>query len=116
MTPIVPTDTTSVQTTINTPIGELKYGAVYPTEETTEKLYNEIDFQRACQGYMWSMPRVTAACVRLRVPTLCAMSTVLGTGKTVPGALSPSSRTGQERQTTLGVDRHQRSAGQQENY
>ena len=28
----------------------------YPTEETTEKLYNEMLFQRASQSVLWSMP------------------------------------------------------------
>jgi hypothetical protein len=28
----------------------------YPTEETTEKLYNEMLFQRASQSVIWSMP------------------------------------------------------------
>jgi hypothetical protein len=28
----------------------------YPTDETVKKLYDEMDFQRACQAYMWSVP------------------------------------------------------------
>src|SRR5882757_2236615 len=31
----------------------------YPTKETVEKLYDERDFQRACQVYLWSLPMVS---------------------------------------------------------
>ena len=33
----------------------------YPTEETVRKLYDERDFQRACQVYLWSLPAVSMA-------------------------------------------------------
>src|SRR6476469_9710116 len=33
----------------------------YPTKETVEKLYDERDFQRACQLYLWSVPAVSFA-------------------------------------------------------
>jgi hypothetical protein len=33
---------------------ELKNG--YPTDETVKKLYDHIDFQRACQAYLWALP------------------------------------------------------------
>ena len=33
---------------------ELKNG--YPTDETVKKMYDEIDFQRACQAYLWALP------------------------------------------------------------
>jgi hypothetical protein len=33
----------------------------YPTNETVEKLYDERDFQRACQCYLWSLPIVSMA-------------------------------------------------------
>ncbi len=49
---------------IKTRIGELKYQNDYPTKETVEKLYDEIDFQRACQAYLWGLPLVSAASVR----------------------------------------------------
>src|SRR6201995_1006642 len=29
-----------------------------PTDATVEKLYDERDFQRACQAYLWSLPAV----------------------------------------------------------
>ena len=124
MTAIVPTDTTSVHITINTPIGELKYEAGYPTKETAEKLYDGMDFQRDCQAYMWSMPLVTAACIRLGLSrdlgvssyVMCDEHRAWEPKNSVPSALSSSSRAGQEPQTTLEVERHQRSAGQRENH
>ncbi|MGB5702003.1 MAG: DUF1254 domain-containing protein, partial [Polyangiales bacterium] len=42
--------------TLDTSIGELEYEAGYPTQETVEKLYNELDFQRAVQAYLWALP------------------------------------------------------------
>jgi len=33
----------------------------YPTDETIQKLYDERDFQRACQAYLWSLPAVSFA-------------------------------------------------------
>lgn len=47
----------------DTRIGELsftqKFEDGYPTTDTVEKLYDEIDFQRGCQAYLWSIPLVT---------------------------------------------------------
>ena len=48
--------------TIETHIGTLEFthdfNNGYPTEVTVEKLYDERDFQRACQAYLWSLPAV----------------------------------------------------------
>lgn len=33
---------------------ELKNG--YPTEATVKKMFDDIDFQRACQAYLWALP------------------------------------------------------------
>jgi hypothetical protein len=33
----------------------------YPTDATIDKLYDERDFQRACQAYLWSLPAVSFA-------------------------------------------------------
>jgi hypothetical protein len=33
----------------------------YPTDETVRKLYDEMDFQRACQAYLWGLPLVSIA-------------------------------------------------------
>jgi hypothetical protein len=57
---------TTVQTapqTIDTRIGALEFthdfANGYPTDATVEKLYDERDFQRACQAYLWSLPAVS---------------------------------------------------------
>jgi hypothetical protein len=47
---------------IETRIGALEFthdfANGYPTDDTVEKLYDERDFQRACQAYLWSLPAV----------------------------------------------------------
>ena len=49
--------------TIQTRIGELEFTHDfengYPTDETVKKLYDEMDFQRACQAYLWGLPLVS---------------------------------------------------------
>jgi hypothetical protein len=44
--------------TVPTRIGELSFDVGYPTAETAEKLYDELDFQRATQAYVWALPAV----------------------------------------------------------
>src|ERR1700749_4678663 len=48
---------------IETRIGTLEFthdfANGYPTDETVEKLYDERDFQRACQVFLWSLPAVS---------------------------------------------------------
>ena len=50
---------------IDTRIGPLEFthdfANGYPTDATLEKLYDERDFQRACQAYLWSLPAVSFA-------------------------------------------------------
>ena len=53
----------SPSSAINTRIGTLQYENGYPTKETVDKLYDAIDFQRACQAYLWGFPLVSAASV-----------------------------------------------------
>src|ERR1700727_2792379 len=47
---------------VETHIGTLEFthdfANGYPTDATVEKLYDERDFQRACQAYLWSLPAV----------------------------------------------------------
>src|SRR5271154_3069941 len=49
--------------TVETRIGKLEFthdfDNGYPTKETVKKLYDERDFQRACQIYLWAMPFVS---------------------------------------------------------
>src|SRR5262245_14068725 len=51
--------------TLATRIGRLPFhhdfAKGYPTKETVEKLYDERDFQRACQAYLWALPAVAFA-------------------------------------------------------
>jgi hypothetical protein len=48
---------------IETRIGRLEFthdfANGYPTDATIDKLYDERDFQRACQAYLWSLPAVS---------------------------------------------------------
>ena len=44
-------------------IGKLEFSSGYPTEATVDKLYDELDFQRAVQAYLWAMPFVSYASV-----------------------------------------------------
>ncbi len=57
--------TAPAQETIKTRVGELSFthdfANGYPTDATVEKLFDEMDFQRACQAYMWSIPIVSTA-------------------------------------------------------
>src|ERR1700723_2275848 len=50
---------------VETRIGRLElthdFANGYPTDATIEKLYDERDFQRACQAYLWSLPAVSFA-------------------------------------------------------
>lgn len=50
--------TASAQETIQTRIGKLTFESGYPSEETVKKLYDEMDFQRAAQAYLWGIPAV----------------------------------------------------------
>jgi hypothetical protein len=52
------------QTNLKTAIGDLNYEVGYPTKETSQKLYDEMDLQRASQSYMWSVPAVSFASIR----------------------------------------------------
>lgn len=44
--------------TVETRIGTLDFRLAVPTEETVVKLYDEMDFQRAVQSYLWALPIV----------------------------------------------------------
>jgi hypothetical protein len=45
--------------TINSRIGSLAFEGGYPTDATVTKLYDEMDFQRATQAYIWAIPIVS---------------------------------------------------------
>ena len=42
--------------TINTQIGDLEFESGYPQSQTVQILYDELDFQRAVQAYLWALP------------------------------------------------------------
>ena len=44
--------------TLDTRIGALSFESGYPTDATVQKLYDEMDFQRAAQAYLWGIPAV----------------------------------------------------------
>ncbi|HJZ19412.1 MAG TPA: DUF1254 domain-containing protein, partial [Bradyrhizobium sp.] len=48
---------------VETRIGKLEFthdfANGYPTDSTIDKLYDERDFQRACQAYLWALPAVS---------------------------------------------------------
>jgi hypothetical protein len=46
------------QETRDTRIGKLTFESGYPSKETVQKLYDEMDFQRATQAYIWGIPAV----------------------------------------------------------
>ena len=50
--------TEKTEKTIDTRIGELNFESGYPSQKTVNKLYDEMDFQRACQAYLWGLPAV----------------------------------------------------------
>ncbi len=43
---------------METPVGRIEYTMGLPTKESVAKLYDQLDFQRACQAYMWGLPIV----------------------------------------------------------
>jgi hypothetical protein len=53
------------QETIKTRIGDLSFthdfANGYPADATVQKLFDELDFQRACQAYIWALPLVSMA-------------------------------------------------------
>ena len=46
---------------VETRVGTLEFVNGYPTDATIDKLYDEMDFQRAVQAYLWGLPMVEMA-------------------------------------------------------
>lgn len=46
------------------PLTQLEFPGGYPTEESSKKLYDELDFQRAVQVYLWAMPAMNIDAMR----------------------------------------------------
>jgi len=49
---------------VKTRIGTLTFKQGYPTEETARKLFDEMDYQRAVQAYLWAYPAVSFESIR----------------------------------------------------
>jgi hypothetical protein len=43
---------------VETRVGELTFEGGYPSHETIDKLYDEMDFERAVQAYLWDLPMI----------------------------------------------------------
>jgi hypothetical protein len=46
-------------------LGKLDFEKGFPTEETTRKLFDEMDYQRAVQAYLWAYPAVSFESIRV---------------------------------------------------
>lgn len=51
--------------TVDTRIGPLTIHNGYPDQKTVDTLYDELDFQRAVQAYIWAMPTVALDSLRV---------------------------------------------------
>jgi hypothetical protein len=56
---------------VDTRIGRLEFELGVPTRETVVKLFDELDFQRACQLYLWALPAVNSMQARLYAEVVC---------------------------------------------
>jgi len=61
--------------TVETSIGTLTYERGYPTPETTRSIFDELDYQRAVQAYLWAYPAVSFQSIKI------AMARDLGLGR-----------------------------------
>jgi len=60
-----------------TRVGELQFTSGYPTKETARRLYDELDFQRAVQAYLWALPMASyGAMADEHIRLGCGSSTV----------------------------------------
>jgi hypothetical protein len=50
---------------VETRLGTLEYESGYPTGKTTQMLFDEIDFQRAVQAYLWAYPAVSFESIQI---------------------------------------------------
>jgi hypothetical protein len=48
-------------TVVETRIGELSFEYGYPSKQAVTKLYDELNYQRATQAYIWGLPIVSMA-------------------------------------------------------
>jgi hypothetical protein len=57
--------------TVATRVGKLDFELGVPTKETVAKLYDEMDFQRACQLYLWALPAVNSMQAKRYANVVC---------------------------------------------
>ena len=50
---------------IDTPVGRIELKGGYPSNDSVDRLYDELDFQRATQAYIWATPIVGIEALRL---------------------------------------------------
>lgn len=50
---------------VDTRIGTLNFRLGFPTDETAQKLFDEMDYQRAVQAYLWAYPAVSFESIRV---------------------------------------------------
>jgi len=53
--------------TVKTRLGDLTFERGYPSEETKRKVFDEIDYQRAVQTYLWAYPAVSFQTILMSV-------------------------------------------------
>ena len=66
--PPAPASAAAVSTTsgdVQTRIGVMNFERGYPTAETARKLFDELDYQRAVQAYLWGYPAVSFESIRI---------------------------------------------------
>jgi hypothetical protein len=56
---------TTTPDSVKTRVGDLKFERGYPTEETARKLFDEMDYQRAVQAFLWGYPAVSFESIRI---------------------------------------------------
>jgi hypothetical protein len=54
--PAVAQEAPVLQGTKDTRIGKIEFDLGFPSKKSVDKLYDEIDFQRASQAYIWGLP------------------------------------------------------------
>lgn len=55
----------TVSSAVETRIGPLETEVGYYTNATARRLYDEMDFQRATQAYMWAFPLVSSQSIKV---------------------------------------------------
>lgn len=62
---VITMTTGALAQTTDTRLGKLNFENGFPTEETTRKLFDEMDYQRAVQAYLWAYPAVSFESIRV---------------------------------------------------